>query len=372
MPSGYEFYERVLKSAKYVVAPMVDQSELAWRMLARKHGAQLCYSPMYSANTFVHDHTYRKKVLQDLSCGQDRPLIVQFCANSPEIFLQASLLVEPHCDGVDLNLGCPQHIAKRGHFGAYLQDDWSLISDIVSTSKKQLSIGVTVKIRIFPEISKTVEYAQMLERSGCDLITVHGRTRAQKGPSTGLASWDHIKAVKESVDIPVFANGNIQYFRDIEECMLCTGVNGVMAAEGHLTNPMIFKDLNPPPNVYDVMSEYFDFVDKYPCPVSFVRSHMFKIWARTLLVHREMRNTIGSAATIEILMNCNDELKQLCLNEDIKDHSIPHWVCQPYIRPNRLPQNTNHNITQTIAPENNSQDPHIKLSKNEMRRRLKY
>ncbi|KAI0696890.1 Dus-domain-containing protein [Cerioporus squamosus] len=389
---GYEFFEKVLGSPKFVVAPMVDQSELAWRKLSRRYGAQLVYTPMINAKMYAEGvrKPYREQnfdtVHGEEGGPEDRPLIVQFCGNSPDHLLTSAKLLEPYCDAVDINLGCPQDIARRGRYGSYLQDEWDLIYQLINTLHKNLSIPVTAKFRVFPTVEKTVEYAKMLERAGAQILTCHGRTREQRGHRSGVADWEKIRAVKEAVSVPVIANGNILFYSDIEKCLAATGADAVMSAEGNLYNPAIFQpgpssaapSSSPEPSTSATAQyltgnhprcthlalEYLAIVksQKTLTTPSAVKGHLFKLLRPALGVHRDLRERLGRVRVErserdkdggsawdryeEIIRELDARLEreiEAAKGKSLEELSpideatgfpvLPHWLVQPYIRP---------------------------------------
>uniref|UniRef100_A0A3Q1G342 Dihydrouridine synthase 1-like (S. cerevisiae) n=1 Tax=Acanthochromis polyacanthus TaxID=80966 RepID=A0A3Q1G342_9TELE len=319
--------------------PVINQFLFILNLILWNYCSQSCWNHEQHLRAISSQMFKFKKDL--FSVISDLPEMFIFCANDPEVFLQAALLAQDYCDAIDLNLGCPQMIAKRGHYGVFLQDEWELLEKMVRLANEKLSVPITCKIRVFKEVEKTVRYAQMLEKAGCQLLTVHGRTKDQKGAMTGIASWEHIKAVRKAVNIPVFANGNIQHLSDVERCIQETGVQGVMSAEGNLHNPALFEGCSPP--VWEMAEEYLEVVKQYPpCTLSYVRAHLFKLWHHTLQIHQDLREELAKVKTLEGLADVSKQLRLRCQEEIAKgkdveekksDLPFPHWICQPYVRP---------------------------------------
>lgn len=416
--SSWDLY-RSIGSPQRVVAPMVDQSELPWRILSRRYGSELVYTPMINAKLFADENSKKKKVkYQEVNFNKefaeegatvlsldpsssssskaesgvkdtDRPLFVQFCANDPSTLLKAAQVVEDRCDAVDLNLGCPQHIARRGHYGSYLMEDWPLIFSLINILHINLKVPVTAKMRVYESIEKTVAYAKVLERAGAQIITVHGRTRNMKGHHTGLADWNKIKAVKEAVKVPVFANGNVLYPQDFYDALKGTGAEGVMSAEGNLYNPATFLKTLPKepskmfpnapslpfPSITAMAHKYLDIVTslRTPTQTSAIKAHLFRLCRPALEVHRDLREQLGksrfdpTAVGPAKIVTYREFVKELerRLEEDKKSGKwdqqpevplpgsvsfltkpneeegrpgyIPHWLAQPYFRPPLVP-----------------------------------
>ncbi|XP_039210418.1 tRNA-dihydrouridine(20a/20b) synthase [NAD(P)+]-like isoform X3 [Crotalus tigris] len=221
-PSDLFHLEHVVK----ICAPMVRYSKLPFRTLVRKYNCDLCYTPMIVAADFVRSVKARHS---EFTTNQgDRPLIVQFAAKEAQVLADAAGLVSPFADGIDLNCGCPQRWAMAEGYGACLINKPELVQDMVRSVRNQAekpTFSVSVKIRIHEDLKRTVDLCQKAESAGVSWITVHGRNVEERHQPV---RYHAIKTIKDSVSIPVVANGDVKSLKDVESIHERTGADGAM------------------------------------------------------------------------------------------------------------------------------------------------
>lgn len=247
----WRWWRETLGSPKYVCAPMVLQSELAFRMQIRKHGVGLCYAPMVPVQAFLDSPVDGEDCEHPLTGGpctqaawfttvpEDRPTFAQIGGSEPSECLAVARILQGSVDAVDVNMGCPQRCAETGGYGAFLLDQPECARKIIETLVDGLDVPVTAKIRIMPALEETIAFARMLEDAGVACLAVHGRLREAR-QHQGPADWSVIAAVKAALRIPVIANGNVRRKADADRCMEETGVDAVMSATALLHNPRLF------------------------------------------------------------------------------------------------------------------------------------
>ncbi|CAJ1373643.1 unnamed protein product [Effrenium voratum] len=257
------------KSPALVMAPMVKQSDRAFRQLLRRYGCTLCYTEMLMAEDFAAEAAYRRRALGEKIDEEDHPLIVQFAAHDPETLLRAALRAqEMGADGVDINLGCPQRRAREGRYGAWLANDeasWPLISEMVRRCAEceELRIPLCCKIRLQHTLTGTIKFAKLLEDSGCALLAVHGRKLlcTKSKHRDGPADLGAIAAVRAALRIPVLSNGNVRCPGDVVKNLQLTGCEGIMCAEQLLNDPALFSRAEgcEAPGAEELVDEYLGF-----------------------------------------------------------------------------------------------------------------
>ncbi|CAB9522278.1 synthase [Seminavis robusta] len=250
-----------------VVAPMVDQSDYPFRLLCRRYGANVSFTPMMNAGLLVRQQSYKEKFLPRQQHANDRPLIAQLAGHDPLILEQAAKLLLPYVDGIDLNCGCPQGIAKRGFYGAFLLEDEQVLLKCVKHLVKTISKPVTVKVRVLPEgDDASLRLYHKLANCGIHLLTIHGRTRHQLHVQTGKADWNIIQRTVQELGhrIPIFANGNIGSYDDVQRCLDETGVDGVMSSEALLEYPALFDATAMRMGRIQMAKEYLLLAKQYP------------------------------------------------------------------------------------------------------------
>lgn len=289
-----------------ICAPMVGGSELAFRLLTRRYGCSLAYTPMISSSRFPLEKEYRDQEFQ--TTPEDRPLVAHFSANDPQQLLQSALMVQDKCDAIDLNLGCPQRIAHAGHFGSYLLDpeDRPLVLSIVKTVSESVSIPVFVKIRLLNTVPETIELVNQLAEAGASLVCIHGRYRVNlvgrtgAGARDGAAHLDQIAEVRKAVspNVALISNGNVRAYEDLAANQAFTGTQGVMSAEGLLDNPAIFLPPERQPRRTQLALEYLDLATQYPVKMKSVIFHVRRI-CRDEFTSFQLMEECVQAATLE-------------------------------------------------------------------------
>lgn len=225
------------------LAPMAGVTDIVFRKICKGMGADLTYTEMVSAKALYYGSENTEELMK--ISDEEEYAAVQMFGSEPDIMAKAceKFNEDDKICIIDINMGCPAHkIVKNGE-GSALMKSPKLAYEIVKAVKKASNKPVTVKFRKgFDEDNiNAVEFAKVIEDAGADMITVHGRTRAQM--YEGKADWDIIKAVKKSVSIPVIGNGDIVSGEDAVRMLEYTNCDGVMVARAAMGNPWIFREI---------------------------------------------------------------------------------------------------------------------------------
>lgn len=307
-----------------VLAPMAGVSDRAYRELCVRFGAAYCVSEMVSSKAL----SFNSKKSEELMKISDleRPCGIQIFGDDPKCMADAAKhALENKPDIIDINMGCPAPKISSNGSGSALMKNPRLCGEIVKAVTAVTDIPVTVKIRKGwdDDSVNAVEVAKICESAGAAAITVHGRTRQQyyKPP----VDYDIIRAVRESVSVPVIANGDIDSAERAKEVMDITGCDLVMIGRATLGNPWIFSQINAylenpnvkihTPNLEERLGVMIEHIGKM---VEYKGEHMAMLQARKLVVGyfkgmkgaAALRNEAGKIKTLDDLY----ELRQKALS----------------------------------------------------------
>ena len=270
-----------------VSAPMVRYSKLEFRRLLRKHGVKLCFTPMIIADSFNNSEKARQN--EFTTTPDDEPIIAQFAAKDSTEFVNSALLIYPYVDGIDLNCGCPQSWAISKGYGCGLLKQPEVVKDIIQTIRRRINnnFSVSLKIRLLNhESSKTtIDFARQLEMCGATFLTLHGRTMWQK--TSDPLNVAAIRDIKQSLRIPLIANGNVKSWQSACELYEQTQADGIMAARGLLANPTLFnpkfKDIDEIPPL-DCIQDWFNIAAEAGDNLQFLcfHHHLTFMWGGNL------------------------------------------------------------------------------------------
>jgi len=225
-----------------VLAPMSGVTNLPFRLLCKKHGVSLVFSEMTSSEAVVRQNP--KSIDRGFTCADERPMGIQLMGSSPENLASSAYFLQERFrpELIDVNFGCPaQEIIKNG-CGSGLLRKPELIGKIMKQLSQTLEVPLSAKMRILPDFGETLKIARIIEKTGADAITVHGRT--QKQGYSGKSDLEFIKGIKKELSIPVIANGDIYDENSARNVLEYTDCDGLMIGRAAIGYPYIFRRLS--------------------------------------------------------------------------------------------------------------------------------
>jgi nifR3 family TIM-barrel protein len=224
------------------LGPMAGVTDLPFRLLCKKKGADLVCTEMISAKGLLYQNK-NTEILMRIA-EEERPAALQLFGSDPDILADMAMKIEHrNFDLLDINMGCPVPKVVNNGEGSALMKDPKLIGRIVRKVSDAIHKPVTVKIRkgFDEENINAVEVARIAEENGAAAIAVHARTRAQF--YSGKADWEIIRKVKEAVSVPVIGSGDVQTPEDARRMLEQTGCDGIMIARAARGNPWLFGQI---------------------------------------------------------------------------------------------------------------------------------
>jgi len=287
------------------LAPLAGYTDLPFRSVVKKFGADLTFSEMISANALQHNSKKTFKMLEKSSL--ETPYIVQIAGSDLVAIRDAVEILNDieGIDGIDLNCGCPVPKVVSQSSGSSLLLDLPHLSKIIETIKKYSNKQYTsAKVRLGYVDKIPKEIAKAVEGSGVDFMSVHGRTRA--GAYKSAVDYDAIAAINEYTNIPVIANGDITSYEKAMNVKNITGCNSLMIGRGAIGNPWIFYQLKYGENSVDNTLKAKIILEHYDSMVKFHGSHGVSMFRKHLHVYSKgyeeasvFRNKINTIVDIE-------------------------------------------------------------------------
>ncbi len=226
------------------LSPMADMTDSPFCQIVRAiGGADIVFREMVSSEALVRDN--QKTLGMTDFVPAERPIVQQIFGADPATMARAAAIVMEHAnpEGIDINMGCPVYKITSNFNGCALMKDPERAAAIIREIKQ--AIGATplsVKIRLgWSDPDEFKKFIPVIEDAGANLITIHGRTKAQS--YSGKSDWARIGEAKKIARVPVLANGDIHEPNQVSQVLEATGADGVLIARGALGNPWFFKQV---------------------------------------------------------------------------------------------------------------------------------